>query len=188
MTKVYLVRHCQPVADENMQDGARPLTDKGYADVPKVTEFFLQRPVDAVYCSPYKRSMDTISQYCTVSGQQLNIVQDFREVNIGRNYQGEFIDTVKHLWTDFNYQLSDGESYGNVQRRCISSLLPLLKQHEGQNVVVSMHSTAMSTIINYFKPDFAWEDYFEVLCHTPYIALLTFDNHELKDIEYYHFD
>lgn len=189
MTKVYLIRHCQPVnEDGTVTDRSRGLTEKGYADVHKVTRYFLEKHIDAVYCSPYRRSIETIRQYCDESGHELNVVEDFREVKIGVDFQGSFGDTVKRLWTDFSYRLSDGESYGNVQRRCIASLLPLLKKHEGQTIAVSMHSTAMSTIINYFKPDFVWENYFEVLCHTPYIALLTLDGEKLTDIQYHHFD
>ena len=187
MTGVYLIRHCQPVADES-NDGCRALTEKGYADVPKVTAYFMDKEIDAVYCSPYRRSIETISEYCHKSGHELNIVQDFREVTLGKDYQGEFGAMVKRRWEDFNYNLSDGESYANVQKRCIASLLPIIKKHEGGTVAVSMHSTAMSTIIKYFKPDFVWENYYEVLCHTPYIALLTFDGERLADIKYHHFD
>ncbi|MBR3750837.1 MAG: histidine phosphatase family protein [Clostridia bacterium] len=188
MTKVYLIRHCQPVADESNGDAARPLTEKGYADVPKVTEYFMQRQIDAVYCSPYRRSIETISEYCQKSGHDLNIVQDFREVRLGKDYQGEFVEMIKRRWNDFNYNLSDGESYAAVQKRCIEALIPLLEKHEGGTIAVSMHSTAMSTMINYYKPDFVWENYFEVLMHTPYIALLTIDDGKLVDIQYHHFD
>ena len=188
MVKVYLIRHCQPVADESNGDGARPLTQKGYQDVPKVTEYFLKKKIDAVYCSPYRRSIETISDYCEKSGHDLNIVQDFREVTLGKDYTGEFVDMIIRRWNDFDYNLSDGESYAEVQKRCIAALLPLLDKHEGECIAVSMHSTAMSTMIKYFKPEFVWEDYFEVLSHTPYIALLTLDDKKLVDIEYHHFD
>ena len=186
MTHIYLIRHCQPRIDGD--DRVRSLTDKGIADIPKVTRYLEDKGIDRVYCSPYKRSVDTISNFCSKYSFDLEIRENFREVNIGNDYQGEFMDTVRHLWEDYSYRLSDVESYGQVQRRCIAELLPILREDWDKNIVISMHSTAMSTIIKYFKPDFVWEDYFRVLCHTPYAALLSFDGDRFCAVEYHSFD
>ncbi len=188
MTTLYLIRHCQPNTSAPEGDRYFPLTEKGYADVPKVTDYFLCRPVDVVYCSPYRRSIETIRGYCDASGQEMHIVEDFREVKIGEDYEGSFGDTVRRLWEDYTYRLSDGESYGQVQARCLAALDPLLDVHRDQHIAVSMHSTAMSTILRHFKPDFGWADYLEVLSHTPYIATLTLDGRRLVGVEYAHFD
>ena len=59
MTKVYFVRHAQPEHDWE-EDRTRPLTEEGKKDSEIVLEFLKDKKIDAFYCSPYKRSMDTI--------------------------------------------------------------------------------------------------------------------------------
>ena len=58
MTTVYFVRHAQP--QHRKDDRTRPLTAEGLTDTKLVLEFLQDKPIDAFYCSPYKRSMDTI--------------------------------------------------------------------------------------------------------------------------------
>ena len=60
MTRVYFVRHAQPEHDWK-EDRTRPLTEEGKKDSAIVLEFLKDKKIDALYCSPYKRSMDTIA-------------------------------------------------------------------------------------------------------------------------------
>ena len=60
MTRVYFVRHAQPEHDWK-EDKTRPLTEEGKKDSAIVLEFLKDKKIDAFYCSPYKRSMDTIA-------------------------------------------------------------------------------------------------------------------------------
>ena len=61
MTRVYFVRHAQPEHDWE-EDRTRPLTEEGKKDSAIVLEFLKDKKIDAFYCSPYKRSMDTIAE------------------------------------------------------------------------------------------------------------------------------
>ena len=61
MTRVYFVRHAQPEHDWK-EDRTRPLTEEGKKDSAIVLEFLKDKKIDAFYCSPYKRSMDTIAE------------------------------------------------------------------------------------------------------------------------------
>ena len=61
MTRVYFVRHAQPEHDWE-EDRTRPLTEEGKKDSVVVLEFLSNKKKDAFYCSPYKRSMDTIAE------------------------------------------------------------------------------------------------------------------------------
>ena len=61
MTRVYFVRHAQP-EHEWEEDRTRPLTEEGKKDSAIVLEFLKDKKIDAFYCSPYKRSMDTIAE------------------------------------------------------------------------------------------------------------------------------
>ena len=61
MTRVYFVRHAQPEHDWE-EDRTRPLTEEGKKDSAIVLGFLKDKKIDAFYCSPYKRSMDTIAE------------------------------------------------------------------------------------------------------------------------------
>lgn len=75
MTGVYFVRHAQP--DHNWkEDRTRPLTDEGKYDSAIVLEFLKHKKIDAFYCSPYKRSMDTIADAAAFFGKE--IIEDER--------------------------------------------------------------------------------------------------------------
>ena len=61
MTKVYFVRHAQPEHDW-CDDRTRPLTAEEKADSGIVLDTLKDKSIDIFYCSPYKRSMDTIAE------------------------------------------------------------------------------------------------------------------------------
>ena len=61
MTKIYFVRHAQ--SDwRSGPDRERGLTAEALEDRRVVLAFLRDKPVDAFYCSPYRRSMDTIQE------------------------------------------------------------------------------------------------------------------------------
>ena len=60
LTTVYLVRHCQSEFSHR-DDRTRPLTAQGMADAAEVARVLRDVPIDAFYCSPYRRSLDTIT-------------------------------------------------------------------------------------------------------------------------------
>lgn len=55
------MRHAQPEHDWE-EERTRPLTEEGKKDSAIVLEFMKDKKIDAFYCSPYKRSMDTIAE------------------------------------------------------------------------------------------------------------------------------
>ena len=60
MTQVYFVRHAQPKYDWE-DDRTRPLTAEGKQDAVIVLDFLKDKEIYVFYCSPYKRSRDTIA-------------------------------------------------------------------------------------------------------------------------------
>ena len=70
MTRVYFVRHAQPEHDWK-EDRTRPLTEEGKIDSAIVLEFLKDKKIDAFYCSPYKRNMDTIADAAAFFGKEI---------------------------------------------------------------------------------------------------------------------
>ena len=78
MTRVYFVRHAQPEHDWK-EDRTRPLTEEGKKDSEIVLEFLKDKKIDAFYCSPYKRSMDTIADAAAFFSKEIITDERLRE-------------------------------------------------------------------------------------------------------------
>lgn len=76
MTKVYFVRHAQ--SEYWKEDRTRPLTKEGMEDTEIVLEFFKDKKIDMFYCSPYKRSIDTIADTAAFFGKKIITDEDLR--------------------------------------------------------------------------------------------------------------
>ena len=78
MTTVYFVRHAQPNYD-NHDDLSRELTPKGLRDRVLVTRFLMDKRIDAVLSSPYKRAVDTVAGFAEAAHLEIETMEDFRE-------------------------------------------------------------------------------------------------------------
>ena len=182
MTNVYFVRHAQPNY-ENHDDMTRELTEKGLRDRKLVTDFLRDKEISAVLSSPFKRSVDTVKEFADEMGLPVTFVEDFRERKVDSGWIDDFTAFAKHQWADFNYKLSDGECLREVQERNISALNGVLKEHEGKNVAIGSHGTALSTIVNYFDPAFGYEDFDAIRSLMPWIVRLSFEGMNCVEIE-----
>lgn len=186
MTHIYFVRHAEPDL-HNQDDRTRQLTSKGMCDRELVTEFFSRIPVDAVLSSPYKRAVDTVAQYAGKYGYRIEMVEDFRERRVDSCWIEDFNGFAKKQWEDFDFKLSDGESLREVQDRNIRSLKEVVKKYSGKIVVIGSHGTALSTIINYFRRDFVFEDFDRIRGLMPWGVHFFFEGNQCVKIEEYDF-
>ncbi len=182
MTTVYFVRHAEPNY-ENHDDISRELSEKGFRDRKRVTNFLTDKKIDVVLSSPYKRAVDTVREFAEISGLDITIVEDFRERRIDSQWIEDFHSFSKKQWEDFQYKLSDGECLAEVQKRNISALGRVLEQYKNKNIVVGSHGTALSTIINYYDKTFGYLDFEKIRCLMPWIVEFTFKDNECVKIQ-----
>ena len=115
-----------------------------------VTKFLVDKHIDVVLSSPYKRAIDTVKDFADSYGIEINVIYDFRERKVESGWIEDFTSFTKMQWNDFTYKLSDGECLQEVQTRNMSALQQVLNKYAGKNIVVGSHGTALSTIINYY--------------------------------------
>lgn len=174
MTKIYFVRHSKP--DFNIKDDlTRPLTEEGLKICERVTEFLMDKDVDIIFSSPYKRAVDTIKDFAERSHLHINIVEDFRERKVDSGWIEDFNAFSKKQWTNFDYKMSDGESLSEVQKRNIDALHKILKENENKNIVIGTHGTALSTIINYYDKSFDYSQFERIKDCMPFIVCIEFE-------------
>ena len=180
MTKVFFVRHAQPLHEHN-DDRTRPLTDEGLRDASIVLETLKDKDISAFYCSPYKRSLDTIKQTAEYYHAKIQTDERLREREKGAagNNHGMF----RKRWADHEYHEDGGESIGMVQRRNVEVLNEILEKNRGENIVIGTHGTALSAIMNYYNPEFGCNDFLRIIDWMPYIVEMDFEGRELTGVK-----
>ncbi len=174
MTNIFYVRHAE--ADYSIKDNlTRPLTKKGLYESKFVSEFLSRKGIGAIFSSPYKRAIDTISDFADSNKFEIKIIEDLREREIGE-WVEDFDLFAQKQWNDFGYKKYGGESLSEVQDRNIRVIKNILNTHPSQNVVVVGHGTALSTILNYYEKSFSYEDFLKLKPKTPCIVEFIFDN------------
>ncbi len=183
-TTVYFVRHAEPNYN-NHDDMSRELSAKGLADRKLVTEFLKDKQVDAVLSSPFKRAVDTVRDFAETHGQDIGIVEDFRERKIDSVWIEDFHTFSRKQWEDFSYKLSDGECLAEVQERNIAALHTVLEEQAGKTIVVGSHGTALSTIVNYYDKSFGYAEFEKIRGLMPWVVEFQFEGLECVEIKQY---
>lgn len=180
ITRVYFVRHAQP-EHKWEDDRTRPLTAEGKQDSQIVLDFLNSREIDIFYSSPYKRSFDTIADTAAFFGKEILTDERLREREKGIN--GNKHGMFEKRWADHDYHEEDGESINMVQERNIAVLTEILAENKGKSIVIGTHGTALSTILNYYHPEFGCRDFLRIIDWMPYIIELDFDGNKLLSIK-----
>lgn len=175
MTRVYYVRHAQPNY-ANHNDALRELTPAGLSDRKLVTGFLLDKQIDAIVSSPYRRAVDTVKHFSDASGLGIEIIEDFRERKVDSEWIADFTAFSKKQWSDFDYKLTDGECLAEVQARNVNALNGLLNRYRGKNIVIGGHGTALCTIINHYDSTFGYNDFEDMRHKMPWIVEFCFDD------------
>ena len=148
MTRLLLVRHGE--TDWNLGNRFQghadpPLNGTGRAQARELAETLAARPVAAVYSSPLQRAFETAQVVAAPHGLSPVPVDGLREVDVGA-WQGLTRGEVEQRfpeqfrrWLAFGQGWDDGESYEEMARRVITSLLELAGRHEGETVIAVTH-------------------------------------------------
>ena len=186
LTTVYFVRHCQSEASHR-DNRTRPLTAQGMADSAAVAQALHDVPLDAFYCSPYRRSLDTVAQAAQEHGlpirtdERLRERQDGEGGNVGLKDSGD--TPLRRRWRDFGWCEPGGESLGQTQTRNMEALREILTENRGKIVAIGTHGTALSTILNFYRPEFGCDDFLRIVDWMPYIVKLTLDGQKMLTLE-----
>lgn len=177
LTNLYFVRHAQ--SDTRIrEDTIRPLTPKGLEDAKRLSEILLSLNIHQIFSSPYLRTMQTVQHFAESLKLPICQVDDFRERAVG-GWVDDFREFSRQQWEDFTFKLEGGESLKEVQDRNIKALWQLKKEHEGLNIIVGTHGTALATIINYYDPSFGYEHFWSIIDRMPYIMHFQYQDEDL---------
>jgi 2,3-bisphosphoglycerate-dependent phosphoglycerate mutase len=170
--------------DINVHDDlVRPLTEDGIKSSLKVSDFLKDKKITKAYCSPYKRSIDTILDFTIKNSLEISIIDDLRERKISNYWLEDFHSYARNQWDDFHFKLSEGESLKEVQDRNVQALHSILEKHPHENIVIGTHGTALGTIINHYDKSFDYNSFLRIIDLMPFIVYMEFEGLNLISIE-----
>ncbi|HCA7412250.1 TPA: histidine phosphatase family protein [Staphylococcus pseudintermedius] len=143
---IYFVRHA--TREHTVKSDTAPLSEKGRREAENLVKWFEGKHVDAIYASPYARTLETVVPLARVNNINIQVEDGLRERVIG-----EWVD-------DFDYRLLGGESLKQVQKRIVSSFQDILSQEKGETIVISGHGTSLAVLFHTLTDGtFAYEQF-----------------------------
>lgn len=136
MSWIYWVRHGENWANITRELSTRlvdyNLTPRGRLQAAQTAAFFRGKAVDVVLSSPLKRALETAEPIAEVLGLPIQVVEEFRELNVGSleaNLPGraewQMHDDRLHAWLDGREReipFPDGENYDTLLERLTRGL------------------------------------------------------------------
>ncbi len=187
MTEVYFIRHS--LRDNATYDDMDvPLTAEGEKRALILADAFANVSIEQIFSSPFQRSVRTLNPLAHSKNLEIQLISDFRERNVGHEI-ADFWPFAKQQWNDFDYKFADGESLREVQNRNISALEQILTTSKNQKVAIGTHGTSLSTILNFYQPDFQFQDFQSLAGKMPYVIKMDFAEnkyltHQVIEIDY----
>jgi len=158
-TRLLLVRHgATTLSAEDRFAGATdiPLSDEGRAQAAALAERLRDDPIDAIYCSPMRRTLETASIVAEPHSLPPVSRPALREIDHGHwegltrlEVESRFKDEYARWEEDpFSSAPSGGECGVDVMARALPVIRAIVEAHHDQQVVVVSHKATIRLIIS----------------------------------------
>ncbi len=158
MTVIYLVRHCESMANRIFSFAGRTDVDisaKGELQLECVSEYFKTVHLDTIYSSPLlraKKTAEAIAKY-----NSLPIITDERliEINLGvmdGRPVSEMTDRQNYMWYNepHNFHIDGGETMQQVADRAFEAIKEIAEYEDGKVVAVATHGCVIRNLMRIF--------------------------------------
>ncbi|WP_314590768.1 histidine phosphatase family protein [Paenibacillus terrigena] len=183
-TFIYMVRHGESPKIEG-NERTRGLTDKGKLDAHIMTESLRDEGIDHFVSSPYRRATLTIEELAQSSGKEVIVLEELREMVFVSDDKimpdKELYPLVQKLFSDPEYSAPGGESIITCQKRVIPALKQILKEYQGQKVVIGTHGVVMTLMMGYYDRQYDLEFLWKT--SKPDIYRMEFNKDELVETQ-----
>jgi broad specificity phosphatase PhoE len=153
-TTIYLVRHAHA---DWQRDEDRPLSEDGLKASHVLGTLLSGLPITAVYSSPVRRAVETVTPLADRLGIRPELMHDLRERELPVVPSGEFDRIVSDTWHSPESATVGAESNAKAQTRGLAAVRRILTRHVGQHVVVSTHGNLLALILNGLDSAFGYD-------------------------------
>lgn len=171
MNRIFLVRHGENRANLTKEFSFKlvdyPLTEKGRLQASQTAAFFQDKPIRAIFSSPLKRASETAEIIAAGLNLPVNILEQFREVNVGIL---ERKPPTAEVWEEHNQVISawfeghperrfpGGENYYELQKRMQTGLAQVMDGLSDHNLIIVGHGGIFTFTIPHICPQVRPED------------------------------
>ena len=155
--EIVLVRHAEsvPVGTPPWEsdDDQRPLTEKGLRDADELAFELDPYHFNAVYSSPYPRSMQTVAPTAARRSLEVQPLHDLRERRLVASPSDDWADLMARAWADPDFAAPGAETGRKAQLRGLRALDLLRARHAlGGRLLVGSHGNLISLILQTLEP------------------------------------
>lgn len=155
-TTIYLIRHVESLPSKELPEKEWDITEKGKKNASELVNMFDNISIEAIYSSPYKRAIKTITPLSEHNFLQINIRENLKE----RILSQQILDIqtarsfIKQSWIDFNFKLIDGESNNEAQKRIVREMNLIANRHINHTIVISSHGNLIGVFLKSIDSSF----------------------------------
>lgn len=161
-TRLILVRHAEAEGNlyrifQGWTNGS--VTDRGHIQAKLVAERLKDMPIDVLYSSSMKRTLQTAGYISEVKNLPIIRTDKLKEIN-GGDWEGRRWDELPKMWPDEHHtwenmphihQMPNGESMAEFQKRLIAEIEKIISDNKGKNICIVTHGTAIRALMCYFS-------------------------------------
>ncbi|MCT4598068.1 MAG: histidine phosphatase family protein [Vallitalea sp.] len=190
MTRLYLTRHGETQWNlEGRVQGSRDsqLTKKGIVQATQLSKYLEDVHIDIIYSSSSDRAYNTAK--IVGENRQIPIIKldGLKEMNLGI-WEGKTFDLIRkdykemhetfwnkpHLLCEF-----PGESFDEFRERVVNSVLDIINNNKGKNILIVAHALVLKFVMSYFE-----NRPLDKLFHEPFMHSTCLNEVEITDSEY----
>lgn len=156
--KIYLIRHAaviKPKEKSFMGSTELMLSSRGIFQAKRLSDFFSEIPLEGIYCSSLRRSIDTAEIISNRCDTPYAVVKEFGEISLGE-WEGKSYKEIKESYPlefikrdmdIYNYRIPGGESFSEVENRAYNAFESITKNTTG-NILIVAHSGVNKVILS----------------------------------------
>lgn len=158
MTTIYLIRHCETVANEtHLLQGScdYDVSERGHRQLELLKNRFSDMPIDAIYSSHQGRAVKTA---LALKGDHHNVItvdRDLRELSCGiheATHFGEYLKTdpvMYDIWHNkpYLFEPEGGEKAKDAYERFYNAVLKIAKENDGKKVALVSHGFVIRCLL-----------------------------------------
>jgi broad specificity phosphatase PhoE len=159
LTRIFLIRHgATTLTAEDRFAGSTdvPLSDEGRDQARRLAQRLADLPVKAVYASPLGRTMETARILAAPHTCQVQPRDGLREIAHGhweqltrKEVEAKYPEEAAAWEEDpYTYAPPGGESGLAVTARALPALIEIVRQHEGEPVIVVSHKATIRLLLS----------------------------------------
>ena len=161
-TRLIFIRHAQ--AEGNLSREFHGWTDSGLTELghtqaQMVAERLNEMPMDILYSSSLKRTLQTAEYISKVKSLPIIRTDKLKEIN-GGDWEGVLFNELPTLWPEEyetwennpqSHRMPNGESMEEFQKRLIDEVEYIIKNNTDKTIGIVTHGTAIKALMCYFK-------------------------------------